>query len=434
MGEGVTKSKINDKFKPLYTSDKHYFILTGGRGSGKTYTVHEYIARLTYEKGHGILFTRYTMVSAEKSIIPEFKGTLTRLGIEKDFHVTKTHIYNKITKSFIFFSGIKTSSGDQTANLKSLPGITTWVIEEAEDYKDEKSFRDIDDSLRKQGMQIRVIWIQNPDVADESFMYQRFYKDYEKTNTITFKGMEFTYTTTTHPDVENIHTTYLDNRANLNPATLARWDKIAETDYELFNHKYIGGWLRDKEGALFTRQGARRFTMPDLNLHNVDARVAFIDVADRGTDSLSMPTGYVIGDQVYITDWYFTKADQDITIPEIGYKSQQLGIEHMAVEVNGVGGGYYESLVSAVGCLTYPFSQQANKHSRIIQNSGFVRNYFHFREDYEEDSMYGKAMRELFAYNKDDRQNRKGGLNDDAPDSIVGLWITLKDLFPDLWH
>lgn len=425
--------RINEKFKPLYTSDKRYFLLTGGRGSGKTFAVHDFIARLTYEKGHGILFTRYTMVSAEKSIIPEFTATLVRLGVEKDFYITKNKVVNKRTGSFIFFSGIKTSSGDQTANLKSLPNITTWVIEEGEDYKDAKSFRDIDNSIRTKNVQNRVIWIQNPTYAEESIIYPKFYKGYEKKEYIKFQGQTFEYTTTTHPLVENIHTTYLDNRENLNKDLLDIWDKEAIDNPELFENDKIGAWLLDKEGAVFLRSELQRFSMNDFNLHNVESRIAFIDVADRGTDSLSMPIGYLVGNQVHIVDWYFTQENQEVTIPEIGYKSSQLGIEHMAVEINGVGGGYFESLIGTVGCQTYPFNQQANKHSRILQNSGFIRSYFHFRDDYESGSMYDKAMRELFGYNRDDRENRKGGLNDDAPDSITGLWITAKDLFPDRW-
>tara|TARA_R100000951_G_scaffold116799_1_gene131147 strand:+ start:190 stop:1503 length:1314 start_codon:yes stop_codon:yes gene_type:complete len=426
-------SKIHEKFKPLYFSKKRYFILTGGRGGMKTYSVHEYIARLTYEKGHGVLFTRYTMVTAEKSIIPEFTGTLNRLAIIQDFTITKTHIVNDRTGSFIYFSGIKTSSGDQTANLKSLPGITTWIIEEGEDYNDEKSFIDIDDSIRKKGVQNRVIWIQNPAYAADSFIYKRFYVGHEVINTINYLDRDWVYTSTNHLEVENIHTTYTENLENLNPDKVAQWDRIALKDPDFFQHKYIGGWLTSKEGALFDKKTIQRFDSKDFNLQNVEAVISFIDVADRGTDSLSMPIGFLISDQVYIYDWYFSKDGQDITIPEIAAKAIEMGIEHMAVEVNGLGLNYLESLEKSVGCLTYPFSQQANKHSRIIQNSGFIRNYFVFRSDYEAGGMYDKAMRELFAYNKDDKLNRKGGYNDDAPDGITGLWIVCKDLFPERW-
>ena len=427
-------SITNEKFEPLYTTKKRYIALTGGRGSGKTYAVHEFIARLTYEQGHGILFTRYTMVTAEKSIIPEFTATLQRLGITKDFYITKTHIYNIHTRSFIFFSGIKTSSGDQTANLKSLPGITTWVIEEAEDYKDERSFRDIDDSIRKKNTQNRIIWIQNPAYADESFFYEKFYKGHEVENNITFKGIEFNYITTSNPEVENIHTTYLDNRENLDEDKLAQWDKVAETDWELFNYKYIGAWLRNKEGALFLKAALDRFSLSSFNPDSVEATIAFNDPADRGTDSLSCPVGKIVGDRIYISDWYFSTANQDITIPELVFFQKTNGIETMAIETNGVGLQYAEKLGNSIGCQLVPVSQQANKHSRIIYNSGFIRNYFVFRDDYETGSMYDLAMRELFAYNKDDKLNKKNSqYNDDAPDSITGLWLIANDLIQGRW-
>ena len=152
--------KINSVFKPLYTSKKRYFLITGGRGSLKSSTVHDFIARLTYEAGHGILFTRYTMASAEKSIIPEFKVALERLDAVDDFYITKNKVTNRQSGSFILFSGIKTSSGDQTANLKSISGITTWVIEEGEDFTDEKAFDQIDDSIRSTLRPNRILWVQ----------------------------------------------------------------------------------------------------------------------------------------------------------------------------------------------------------------------------------------------------------------------------------
>lgn len=431
MGE---VSEINEDFNPLFTSKKRYFILTGGRGGGKTYVVHEFIARLTYEIGHGILFTRYTMVSAEKSIIPEFVGTLQRLGITNDFKITKTTITNLRTGSFIFFSGIKTSSGDQTANLKSLPNITTWVIEEGEDYTDEKSFTDIDDSIRKKGIQNRVIWIQNPSYADESFFYDKFYKGHEVTNTITFKGNDFFYTTTSHPNVENIHVTYLSNRKNLNKDKLDQWDQAAEDDPEFYQYKYIGAWLLSKEGAVFEKGKIKRFKLADLNYNNIEAVIMFGDPADRGTDATSFPIGAVIGSTIYVIDWYFSKANQEITVPEIAGMTIKNKVEHLGVETNGLGLGYFENLQNSVGCITYPISQQTNKHSRILQNSGFVRNYLCFRNDYETGSMYDLAMREFFAYNKDEKINRKQtNFNDDAPDSVTGLFLLSNDLMDSRW-
>ena len=126
-------------YNPLYLDKEHFIILiTGGRGSGKSFNASTFIERLTFEKSedktfaHTILYTRYTMVSAHMSIIPEMLEKVELDGTIKYFHATKTDIHNKRSKGSIMFRGIKTSSGNQTAKLKSIHGITTFVCDEAE--------------------------------------------------------------------------------------------------------------------------------------------------------------------------------------------------------------------------------------------------------------------------------------------------------------
>lgn len=238
--------KIKTKYKPLYTSKKRYFILTGGRGSGKTFGVMDLVIRLMEEVGQGILFTRYTMVSMDKTIIPLFTSYISQVADINNYNITKKGIINKRTGSFIMFSGIKTSSGDQTGNLKSLPNITTWVIEEGEDYNDEDSFTDIDDSIRSDKTQNRVIWIQNPS-TQEHFIYQKFFKESYTLKTVN----GFTYQSSTHEDVEHIHTTYLDNLENLDKRKVEQWEKLKESNPKKYQHKYIGAWLDKAEGVIF---------------------------------------------------------------------------------------------------------------------------------------------------------------------------------------
>ena len=53
-------------YDPLYTNtDKFITLVTGGRGSAKSFNVTTFIQRLTFEQGHKILFSRYTLTSAE---------------------------------------------------------------------------------------------------------------------------------------------------------------------------------------------------------------------------------------------------------------------------------------------------------------------------------------------------------------------------------
>lgn len=239
--------KINSVYKPLYTSKKRYFLITGGRGSLKSSSVHDFISRLTFEEGHGILFTRYTMTSAEKSIIPEFKETLKRNNTERFFYITKNKITNLATGSFILFSGIKTSSGDQTANLKSISGITTLVVEEGEDFNDEKAFDTIDDSIRGIDKQNRVIWIQNPSTR-EHFIYEKWI---EKTSKhIEIEG--YKVTVSDHPDVEHIHTTFriAEEMNYLSDSWLNKAENLKINNPKKYYHTYIGGWLEKAEGVI----------------------------------------------------------------------------------------------------------------------------------------------------------------------------------------
>ncbi len=149
-------------YHPLYENkDKFIILVTGGRGSGKSFNVAAFIARLTFEMMqderlvHQILYTRYTMVSAHISIIPEMLEKIGLDGTGKYFHSTKTDVINKMTGSRIMFRGIKTSSGNQTAKLKSIHGITTFVCDEAEEWTSEQDFDKIMLSIRQKGIQNR---------------------------------------------------------------------------------------------------------------------------------------------------------------------------------------------------------------------------------------------------------------------------------------
>ena len=83
--------KLNSKYQ-AFGNQSRYFLVTGGRGSGKSFAVNVFLLLLTYERGHKILFTRYTMVSAASSIIPEFIEKLELMGVVEDFRITKDEI------------------------------------------------------------------------------------------------------------------------------------------------------------------------------------------------------------------------------------------------------------------------------------------------------------------------------------------------------
>ena len=131
--------------------------LAGGRGSAKSFGVSTICADRVCGPGHRILYTRYTMASADLSIIPEVEQKLELLNVLPCFKVTKNLIANNLNGSDIIFRGIKTTSGNQTAALKSLQGVSTWVLDEAEELVNENDFDTIDMSIGAKGQKNQVI-------------------------------------------------------------------------------------------------------------------------------------------------------------------------------------------------------------------------------------------------------------------------------------
>mgnify|MGYP003144567728 CR=1 FL=1 len=187
-----------------------------------------------------VLFTRYTMVSAHLSIIPEFLEKISLLGFENIFSVNKAEVVNLKNKSDILFRGIKTSAGNQTASLKSLQGISCWVLDEAEELIDEDIFDTIDLSIREKGVQNRIILILNP-VTKEHWIYNRFFQD---------KGVEAGFNGV-KGNICYIHSTYLDNTENLSQSFLERIKTIKHNNFKKYQHKILGGWLDKAEGVVF---------------------------------------------------------------------------------------------------------------------------------------------------------------------------------------
>ncbi len=245
------KLKLNKKYNPLFSSDARYFIITGGRGSGKSFAVTVFLTLLTMTKGIRILFTRFTMTSAHLSIIPEFLEKIGLLGFDEVFSINKKEVVNTKNNSDILFRGIRTSAGNQTASLKSLQGISTWVLDEAEELVDENIFDTIDLSIREKGIHNRVILILNP-VTKEHWIYKRFFED---------KGIEGGFNGF-KDNVCYIHTNYRDNKENLSQSFLERIKSIKHRNFKKYQHKILGGWLDKAEGVVFENWSIGEFN-PD---------------------------------------------------------------------------------------------------------------------------------------------------------------------------
>lgn len=247
--ERETNTPVHSVYHPLYKNkDKFIVLITGGRGSGKSFEVARFLERLTFEKNRKILFTRYTLVSASKSIIPEVEDKIERDGTQEYFKVTKDRIINKYTGSEIMFMGILASSGNQTAKLKSIQGVSVFVCDEAEEWRSEEDYDKMVLSIRTKGVQNMVIVVMNP-ASTSHFVYQKYIKDTHRIEVIDGVPVKIS----THPNVLHIHTTYFDNLEYLSREFVSEIEDIKANNPEKYQRIVIGKWSEMNEGAIFKK-------------------------------------------------------------------------------------------------------------------------------------------------------------------------------------
>lgn len=252
--------KTHEVYYPMYANeDKFIILVTGGRGSGKSFGTSSFIERLTFDYNpdyngnkvvHNVLYCRYTMTSAHISVIPEFLDKIELDGTQAYFKATKTDVMNLVTGSRIMFRGIKTSSGNQTAKLKSIHGVTVFVCDEAEEWTSEEEYDKIMLSIRQKGLKNLVIIIMNPTDSNH-MIYQKYIKDTHRIEY--FDGVPVQIST--HPNVLHIHTTYLDNLEHLSDEFLKEMEDMKQNNPEKYAHIAMGQWSDVAEGAVFKKWG-----------------------------------------------------------------------------------------------------------------------------------------------------------------------------------
>jgi len=281
--------KLNENYKPLWINATRIFIITGGRASAKSFHVSLFLENLIWEAGHTILFSRLTLNSAHISIIPEFVEKIDLHSDRKYFDITKTDVINKKTGSNILFRGLKTSAGDQTANLKSIQNLTTYVLDEAEEETSEDRFDKINESVRKKGMQNRVILVMNPRY-NKDWTIKRFFKD--RGLKVGFNGV--------FEDTTYIHTTYLDNLENLSESFIQSAEQLKINNLAKYEHRMLGMPIDEVEGALWNEKIIQHCTQRPEFKKVIIALDPSVTATDTSDECGIIVAGLAYDDKVYI--------------------------------------------------------------------------------------------------------------------------------------
>ena len=145
--------KLHPKYKPLFRLDLpcRYFLMTGGRGSGKSFAQSLAVAKEQDTANYNTLYLRQTLVSAYISIIPEYWEKIEMLAEADRFLKLKTEVMNLNTRYSIYFRGIQTSRGSNEAQLKSIKRVGLVLVDEAQELT---STGFIAASSRKEGLRM----------------------------------------------------------------------------------------------------------------------------------------------------------------------------------------------------------------------------------------------------------------------------------------
>ena len=177
----------------------------------------------------------------------------------------------------------------------------------------------------------------------------------------------------------------------------------------------------EREGQLYAEQELRRyFELPD---REPDAILSVCDTKDRGTDYCAMPIVYQYGSDYYVEKIICDNSNPEIVETRLVMEMIAHKVQLSRFESNSAGGRVAQKVqeeIKAKGGRTKITTKYttANKETKIIVNSPFVKEHCLFKDDtvIGNDKEYRKALQFLCSYTMAGKNK-----NDDIPDAFAQL-------------
>jgi len=230
--------KILEPYSPMFWSDKTYYLISGGRGSGKsTQAAAYFLIKLMGDEYFRGVVSRYTQKSIKSSIYRDILDLAESWNIKKFIKIEGDEMTNVLNGNMVITHAMKLQDGTMTAKGKGLAGVTHLLIDEATELPSEEEFIKLNDSFRAKGAERKVFILFNP-TSKRHWIHKRWYVDGQP-NPKWFDDHVF------------IHTTYKDNAENLDPKKIIEWERMKALDPEYYSHHIEGEWLDGIVGRIF---------------------------------------------------------------------------------------------------------------------------------------------------------------------------------------
>lgn len=175
----------------------------------------------------------------------------------------------------------------------------------------------------------------------------------------------------------------------------------------------------ERSGILYPVDEIQRYF--DLPVEEPDGIWAVCDTKNKGDDFFCMPIAYQYGDKFYIEKIICDNKTPEVVEPRLIDALVNHGVKLARFESNSAGGRIAENVQNKVkerGGITKIVTKYstANKETRIIVDSAFVKEHFLFKDVSKYDAEYRAAMNFLVSYTMTGK-NR----HDDVPDAMSML-------------
>lgn len=235
--------EFNPIYLPVMESSHFYKILYGGRGSGKSYFVSDFLViLLASTPGRNLLALRKTKTHVRGSVFMGLLNSIQKLGLSKSVKVDKT----TMVITFRNKNQIKCEGLDNAVNLKSMNfengcSISDVWFEEAEQLS-KADMETIDFSVRK-GDPPQVILTFNP-INKNMWIYKEFIERQA------LRGDTFV-----------LRTSYLDNKF-ISEHFVKRMEALKRADPERYNVVGLGNF-GNVEGIVYKNYKVQKNTHAD---------------------------------------------------------------------------------------------------------------------------------------------------------------------------
>lgn len=213
---------VNRKYGDIFTTKRHYTILMGGRGAGRSTVASQLVlAKLISPEYFRCAIMRYILSDIRNSCFQEILDRAEEQGIRDKLEVNESLMTIGYKKNFIHAHAFRKSSGEQKAKLKSLANYNQIWIEEA-DEPPENDFIQLDDSLRTVKGYINVLMTLNPPPKSHWIIRRWF-------TLLPSEQPNFFIPTCSDENVLFIHTNWHDNAVNIAKDTQLRYEDYKHT-------------------------------------------------------------------------------------------------------------------------------------------------------------------------------------------------------------